>query len=208
MQRKQHWENVYANKRFEEVSWFQEVPVHSLHFINQLHLQPDAAIIDVGAGESKLAEQFIQQGFTDLTVLDISATAIEKAKQNLAAKADKVKWIVADITKFEPRQQYDCWHDRAVFHFLTEQNDIDTYLSVLDKAIKPGGQLIVGTFADNGPEKCSGLPVKRYSEQELVSTFSPFFEKIACEAVAHVTPSGSVQHFIFCTFNKKKNGLS
>lgn len=160
-----------------------------------------AKIIDVGGGESKLVDFLLEEGYENISVLDISANALEKAKKRLGDKAKKVNWIVADITEFEPTEQYDVWHDRAVFHFLTEDNDIKKYQDLVSKAVK--GKMVIGTFSTNGPLKCSGLEIKQNDEISLTSTFAADFEKIECFTIDHITPFDTIQNFIFCSFNKK-----
>ena len=160
-----------------------------------------AKIIDVGGGESKLVDFLLEEGYENISVLDISANALEKAKKRLGDRAKKVNWIVADITEFEPTEQYDIWHDRAVFHFLTEDNDIKKYQDLVSKAVK--GKMVIGTFSTNGPLKCSGLEIKQNDEISLTSTFAADFEKIECFTIDHITPFDTIQNFIFCSFNKK-----
>ncbi|WP_311394780.1 class I SAM-dependent methyltransferase [Empedobacter stercoris] len=160
-----------------------------------------AKIIDVGGGESKLVDFLLEEGYENISVLDISANALEKAKKRLGDKAEKVNWIVADITEFEPTEQYDVWHDRAVFHFLTEDNDIKKYQDLVSKAVK--GKMVIGTFSTNGPLKCSGLEIKQNDEISLTSTFAADFEKIEYFTIDHITPFDTIQNFIFCSFNKK-----
>lgn len=155
-----------------------------------------AKIIDVGGGESKLVDFLLEEGYENISVLDISANALEKAKKRLGDKAKKVNWIVADITEFEPTEQYDVWHDRAVFHFLTEDNDIKKYQDLVSKAVK--GKMVIGTFSTNGPLKCSGLEIKQNDEISLTSNFAADFEKIECFTIDHITPFDTIQNFIFC----------
>ncbi len=196
---KQHWEKIYRTKAPHEVSWTQEVPVLSLDFIRRLGLPKTARIIDVGGGDSKLVDHLLQEGYTNITVLDISAAAIERAKSRLGAAAENVKWIVADILDFKPKEQYDCWHDRAAFHFQTSQEKIDVYLNIVRKAAK--GIVIVGTFSTEGPQKCSGLEVKQYNEASMKTTFEANeFRNIECRREDHITPAGAVQNFVFCSF--------
>lgn len=199
--RKEHWEHVYATKQPHEVSWTQAIPQTSLDLIHSFNLPKSAAIIDIGGGDSRLADFLLDEGYEDITVLDISAIALEKAKQRLGDKAAKIKWIVADITEFEPDRQYDVWHDRAVFHFLTTAEQVAQYKAIVDKAAK--GYLIIGTFAEDGPTKCSGLEVHQYSAVQLAGTFSRSFEKINCKAEDHTTPFHTIQHFTFCSFRAR-----
>lgn len=199
---KQHWENVFTTKQANKVSWYQQTPEESLDFIKQLALPKTAAIIDIGGGDSFLADHLLDQGYTNITVLDISQTAIDKVKTRLGDKAGRVNWVVSNILDFKTDIKYDCWHDRAAFHFLTTGQDVETYLSIAQKNVKPAGKMIIGTFSDNGPAKCSGLPVKQYSEALLSSALQKWFSKIKCITVNHITPFKTVQHFLFCSFKK------
>jgi ubiquinone/menaquinone biosynthesis C-methylase UbiE len=205
--RKKHWETIYQTKRFEDVSWFQPTPETSLSFFKQLNIQTSAKIIDIGGGDSFLVDNLLDLNYQDLTVLDISATALDKAKQRLGERADKVKWIVADVATFRPTEKYDFWHDRAAFHFLTQELEIENYLNTVQKSIQPTGIFVIGTFSEQGPEKCSGIEIKQYSETTMTDRLAKFFEKIKCIKVDHKTPSDAIQNFIFCSFKKlhKKN---
>lgn len=198
--RKQHWDKVYSTKQPNEVSWTQETPKTSLDFIHSYNLPKSASIIDVGGGDSKLVDYLLEEGFENLTVLDISDKALERAKARLGDKADKVKWIASDITEFKPEAKYDVWHDRATFHFLTTTEQIVTYLSTARSAIN--GYLTIGTFSDKGPKKCSGLEIKQYTEPELETQLSTGFEKIRCITEDHITPFNTTQNFLFCSFKK------
>ncbi|MDF0714694.1 class I SAM-dependent methyltransferase [Muricauda sp. 334s03] len=199
MDRKNHWETVYSTKNPDEVSWTQEVPRTSLDFIHSLELEKTAKIIDVGGGDSKLVDFLLDEGFEDITVLDISSNAIERAKARLGSKAQKVKWVESDIIDFNPDGTYDVWHDRAAFHFLTESEQIQTYVDLTKKAVT--GYMVLGTFSKNGPKKCSGLDIKQYNEETMETTFQDF-EKMECKTEEHTTPFGTTQHFIFCSFKK------
>jgi ubiquinone/menaquinone biosynthesis C-methylase UbiE len=202
MSRKEHWEKVYTTKQFTEVSWYQQTPATSLRFIEELGIQKNAAIMDVGGGDSYLVDHLLNAGFTNITVLDISATAIEKAKQRLGAKAKLVNWVVSDITAYKPDRKFDCWHDRAAFHFLTTEEEIHKYLAVTNSAIANNGKIIVGTFSETGSEKCSGLPIKQYSESSLTTLIKKWFDKIKCIHTEHRTPFNTIQNFLFCSFKK------
>jgi ubiquinone/menaquinone biosynthesis C-methylase UbiE len=202
MDKKEHWEQVFTTRQANEVSWYQPTPLQSLDFVKQLAIPTDAAIIDVGGGDSSFVDNLLKLGYKNITVLDISAAAINKAKQRLGKKAILVKWIVADVLELNMEQQYDCWHDRAAFHFLTTASEIDAYLSVAQKHISPRGKLIIGTFSTAGPEKCSGLPIKQYSENILTATLQKWFAKIRCITADHVTPFKTIQQFLFCSFQK------
>lgn len=202
---KQHWNSIYSTKKVTEVSWYEPMPETSLELISGCTLEKDSAVIDIGGGDSFLAEFLLAREFNNITVLDISDNAIDRAKERLGEQAEKVKWIVADITAFEPKEKYDLWHDRAAFHFLTENDQIESYLQKLRQAVKPGGFVIIGTFSDRGPKTCSGLPVKQYSIAELQKLFSQGFENVNSKTTDHTTPSGEVQNFTFCSFQRKEN---
>lgn len=201
--RKQHWEQLYETTDTSTKSWYQSVPHTSLSFIENSGLSLSAKIIDVGAGDSHLVDHLLHRGYENVTVVDISAAAIEKAKRRLGEQADKIQWVVSDITDFNPDETYELWHDRAAFHFLTEPEDVDQYLNTVRKFINDQGNLIIGTFSENGPEKCSGLYIQQYSDLSLTKLFSPYFDVASCEYVDHRTPSGSLQNFVFCHFIKK-----
>jgi ubiquinone/menaquinone biosynthesis C-methylase UbiE len=202
-QDKKHWENIYQTKLPAEVSWTEEVPQTSLTFIHSFHLPKTARIIDVGGGDAKLVDFLLNENFQDVTVLDISGKALERTKLRLGSNATKVKWIEKDITEFAPDTTFDLWHDRAAFHFMSSTEQITKYLSVARKAIKPDGYLVIGTFSENGPEKCSGLPVHRYSAQTLADELSAGFKKLKCVTEDHITPFETKQNFLFCSFKRK-----
>lgn len=195
-----HWENVYRTKTPDQVSWTQTVPRTSLQFIRSFGLDKSARIIDIGGGDSRLVDYLLQEGYKNITVLDISATAINNAKHRLGANAAKVKWVVSDITRFQPIEQYDIWHDRATFHFLTTTAEVTQYLTIAREAV--AGFLTIGTFSDKGPDKCSGLPVKKYDEDLLTRELNDGFEKIRCITEDHITPFQTKQNFLFCSFQK------
>lgn len=200
--RKNHWETVYETKQPNEVSWTQENPKTSLKFIQETHLDKTAKIIDIGGGDSKLVDFLLKEGYENISVLDISSKALEKAKKRLGINAEKVQWIVSDITEFEPENAYDIWHDRATFHFLTTQEQIKKYTEITNKWVN--GFLIIGTFSENGPKKCSGLDIKQYSETAIENQFSDNFKKLKCITEDHITPFETKQNFIFCAFEKIK----
>ncbi len=183
------------------MSWTQDMPAASLDFINSFDIPRDAAIIDIGGGESRLVDYLLEQGYTDITVLDISEAALERAKKRLGDKAAGVTWLVQDITAFRPSRKYTVWHDRATFHFLTQPEQIDTYLAIAAAAVD--GYMAIGTFSDKGPDKCSGLTIRKYTEQELVTQLEQSFEKIRCITENHTTPFNTVQNFLFCSFRKR-----
>ena len=199
--RTSHWEKVYT-KAEDMVSWFQENPTASLRLIRDAGATPHSRIIDIGGGASRLIDALLKQGFLAPTVLDISASALKTAKTRLGAASAKVEWIVADVTKWTPAKCYDIWHDRAAFHFLTKTADRDAYIDRLCSAIAPGGQVIIGTFALDGPEKCSGLPVQRYDSRSLADVLGPAFELADGFTELHRTPWGSIQRFHFSRFRR------
>lgn len=200
---KKHWEIVYQTKNPEQVSWTQETPKTSLDFIHSFGLKKTAKIIDVGGGDSKLVDYLLDEGFKNVTVLDISAKSLEKAKDRLGEKANKVNWIVSDITEFEPNMTFDIWHDRATFHFLTKTEQIKKYIKTARKSVN--GFLTIGTFSKNGPNKCSGLEIKQYNEAELTLELKNGFDKIKCVTEDHLTPFDSTQNFLFCSFKRQLN---
>lgn len=200
--RKNHWENIYNTRELKDVSWFQVRPETSLDFFKQFNVPTTAKIIDIGGGDSLLVDHLLDLGYQDISVLDISESAIERAKVRLGQKANNVKWIVADAATFVPTEQYDFWHDRAAFHFLTEENEISNYLETAQKSINPKGILVIGTFSEQGPKKCSGIEIKQYSETSMTDRLKIFFEKIKCITVDHITPFDTIQNFVFCSFKK------
>lgn len=200
--RKKHWENIYQTKDLKEVSWFQPTPETSLDFFKQLHVPTTAKIIDIGGGDSFLVDHLLKLGYQDISVLDISEEAINRAKQRLGDQAKKVQWIVADVATFKPTMTYDLWHDRATFHFLTNEKEISNYLGTAEQHINARGFLVMGTFSEQGPTKCSGIPIKQYSETTMTDRLQKFFEKINCVAVDHKTPFNTIQNFVFCSFRK------
>lgn len=200
--KKAHWDAVYQSKQPHEVSWTQTVPRASLDFIHSFDLPKTARIIDVGGGDSQLAEHLLREGFEQITVLDISKKAIARAKKRLGRQARKVKWVVADINDFQPAEMFDVWHDRATFHFLTEKTQVERYLDTAKNAVSR--YLVVGTFSDTGPRKCSGLDIKQYSEADLEAAFEKGFQKIRCVNEDHETPFQTVQNFTFCSFTNLK----
>lgn len=198
---KEHWETIYQTKQPNEVSWTQEVPTVSLEFIHQFKISKTANIIDIGGGDSKLVDFLLKEGYTNVSVLDISAAAIERAKDRLGLEATKVTWIVCDILDFHPTIKYDLWHDRAAFHFQTDPHQIHQYLQIVKEAVD--GMVIIGTFSPDGPTKCSGLEIKQYDENGMKEKFeSDSFKNIECKREDHITPAGVVQNFVFCSFLK------
>lgn len=195
-----HWENIYTHKSPQEVSWTQKKPALSLSWIQSLHLPKDAPIIDVGGGESLLVDHLIDMGYSDLTVLDISQAALNRSQERLGSKANSVQWIQADITTFQPKRNYTLWHDRAVFHFLTQKEDIETYTNKVSTAVDQ--YLLMSTFSKDGPLKCSGLPITQYDIESISANFSFTFELIQQEKEIHTTPFNSTQAFIYALFKK------
>jgi SAM-dependent methyltransferase len=201
--RQAHWESVYTSKGENEVSWFQESPAPSSDLIVQAGATHASAIIDIGGGASRLVDYLVEQGFEDVTVLDLSAAALEAARRRLEGRADRVHWIVADATAWEPVKAYDIWHDRAAFHFLTDESDRAAYIARLTKGVREGGHAIIGTFALDGPEKCSGLPVARYDSASLGQALGAKFQLVDTRRHEHATPWGSRQMFQFSVFRRE-----
>ena len=198
---KNHWENVYETKNPDQVSWTQKKPQTSLDFILSSGLGKDASIIDIGGGDSNLVDFLLEEGYENITVLDISAKSLEKAKKRLGDAAGKVKWIVTDITAFEPTETYDIWHDRAAFHFLTTSEQVSKYIDIAEKNVN--NFMILGTFSKNGPTKCSGLDIQQYDEESLSEKFEKSFKKVNCITEDHTTPFDTVKNFVFCSFKKQ-----
>lgn len=197
-----HWQNVYATKSETEVSWFQASPAISLEMIRAASRDPAAAIIDIGGGASRLVDALLQGGYRNLTVLDLSANALDTAKKRIGAAASTVDWIVADATTWRPAKTWDVWHDRAAFHFLTDPRDRAAYVERLRSAVAPGGHVIIATFAPDGPEKCSGLPVQRHDSASLSAELEPEFELVETRSETHHTPWHSTQAFQFSRFRR------
>lgn len=200
--RKKHWENIYQTRELKSVSWFQPVPETALYFLKEFKVPTTAKVIDIGGGDSFLVDHLLDLGYQNITILDISEAAIDRAKLRLGDRAKKVTWIVADAATFEPTEIYDFWYDRAAFHFLTNEQEITNYLETAQKHIHPMGILVIGTFSEQGPKKCSGIEIKQYSETTMTERLKMYFEKIKCLTVDHQTPSGSIQNFIFCSFRR------
>ncbi|WP_228378096.1 class I SAM-dependent methyltransferase [Chryseobacterium aquaticum] len=199
----EHWNSIYENKNENEVSWYQEYPQASIEFIKELKLPLTAHIIDIGGGESRLVDALLDMGYTNITVLDISERALQKTQNRLGEKGKLVQWVVTDITEFNPTEKYDLWHDRAVFHFLTDEENIIKYTSIAERAISQDGFLIMGTFSDKGPTKCSGLEIKQYTDKSLKDAFKDSFKQFSFQYIDHSTPFNTVQNFLFCTFQRK-----
>jgi len=198
---KAHWERIYRTKSPAEVSWTQEIPAISLEFIQVLNLPKDAKIIDVGGGDSLLVDYLLREGYSQLTVLDISSAAIERAKYRLGKNAERVNWMVCDILDFNPSGTYDLWHDRAAFHFQIIPENIRAYLSIMNRSVT--GYAVIGSFSTYGPTKCSGLEIRQYDEESLRKLFEEQgFTRLSCKNEDHITPSGNIQNFLFCSFKK------
>ena len=200
MDRKQHWDRVYAEKAEDAVSWYQTRPETSLALLHSTGIARTDALIDVGGGASRLVDTLLQEGFNDVSVLDIAAEALEKSRKRLEADAGKVRWITADITRWQPERQYRFWHDRAVFHFLTDSADRAAYRRVLEAALVPGGHALMASFALDGPERCSGLPVQRYAPETLAMELGTAFTLVSQRHEAHTTPVGRLQQFQYSLF--------
>jgi SAM-dependent methyltransferase len=200
--RKNHWEKVYRDKSPLEVSWFQENPALSLRLIEKTRIALDAPIIDVGGGASLLVDRLCEAGYSDIGVLDVSASALAHAKNRLADRTCAVSWYEADVTSFKPPKRFALWHDRAVFHFLTSGADRDSYVSVLKQALEPGGHLIMMAFAIDGPVKCSGLDIVQYDADKMKSTLGSGFELVETGHEMHITPVGNQQKFAYFRFTK------
>jgi trans-aconitate methyltransferase len=203
--RHDHWENVYAGKGENQVSWFQETPAISLELIELVGAKPGSGIIDIGGGASRLVDCLVSRGYEDVTVLDLSEAALAAARSRVGESAGRVTWVAADVTIWEPSRTYDIWHDRAAFHFLTEREDQAAYIARLRRAVRPGGHAIIGTFAPDGPERCSGLLVSRYDAAALAATLGRGFELIDARRHEHVTPWGATQKFQFSTFRREQD---
>ena len=199
---KNHWENIYSNKDENEVSWFQTVPKTSHQLIKKLNLESNDNIIDIGSGRSRILKILIDEGFNNLSYLDISKEACNKSKIALGDDKYKVNWNVENVLNFKSKMKYKLWHDRAVFHFFTDKKDIEKYREVAIKNISAGGYLVLGTFSLNGPKKCSGLDVSQYSEQSLNEIFKSDFNLLESFYIDHQTPFDTTQNFLFCIFKK------
>ncbi len=201
--RRAYWDNVYATKASTEVSWFQETPTPLL-LIEATGVGPDARIIDVGGGASNLVDALVARGFNDVTVLDIAVQGLDAAKVRMGAEAEQVNWIVADATNWTPEGLYDLWHDRATFHFLTELSDQEAYMDRLRAAVGPGGHVVISTFSEEGPKRCSGLAVVRRNPERIGYALRENFELRKALYEDHHTPSGSVQNFVHCWFQRRQ----
>ena len=193
----EHWERVWADREPDELSWFQASPATSLRMIAELELPPGAPVVDAGGGASRLAAELLHRGFTDVTVADISAAALEKARAALGEDADRVEWVEADVRSHDFGRRFAVWHDRAVFHFLTDEADRARYLETLSRSLTPDGHVILATFGPDGPTSCSGLPTARYGAAELAAALAPVAELVSDRLETHRTPGGSEQQFLY-----------
>lgn len=198
-----HWDGIYGTKAEDGVSWYQQAPEPSLTLLRLAGAMPNSAIIDIGGGASHLVDTLLDLGFVDVSVLDLSHAALDATRARLGGSADEARWICADITQWRPERRYDVWHDRAAFHFLTDPVDQVTYAATLTQALVPGGHAIIGTFAPDGPEKCSGLPIVRHDATSIGAVLGDGFELVETRRHEHRTPWDSVQHFQFSTFRRK-----
>ena len=203
---KKHWEDVWTRKKSNEVSWYQQYPKTSLDLILSTNPSKDIRIIDVGGGDSNIVEKLLELGFRNITVLDISAKALERAKERLGKRAEMVKWIECDIREFDTNDKYDIWYDRALLHFLTSEEDLKNYVKLTRKYVKEGGCMTLSTFSTNGPMMCSGLDTKQFSEESMKKLFSNGFEFVKSFEEEHKTPFGVGQIFIYTVFRKNNSG--
>ncbi|MGD9529369.1 MAG: trans-aconitate 2-methyltransferase [Dehalococcoidia bacterium] len=200
--RADHWEDVYSRRDERSVSWFQQVPTRTLDIFDELRVDPSRSVADVGAGASRLVDELVQRGFGDLTIVDVSASALAKARARVGT-AEGVQWVVHDVLTWTPRRTFDVWHDRAVFHFLTDPDDVQRYLDVVNGAVEVGGLVVMGTFAEDGPTHCSGLPVSRYRPEELRAVFGPAYEQLGSWREEHRTPAEVVQPFTWVAMRRR-----
>ncbi len=200
--RKSHWEKIYQTRQLEDSSWFEPVPQTTLDYLDQFQVPFHAKIIDIGGGDSLLVDHLLDRGYQSITVLDISEAAISRAQKRLGTRREQVHWIIADAADLHLTEKYDLWHDRAAFHFLTAEAQLNQYIKTAHQHLLPGGLLILGTFSEQGPTRCSGLDIQQYSELTMTALLSEYFDKIECKTVDHTTPSNAIQNFIFCCFRK------
>lgn len=204
--RKKHWEEVYSTRSSHEVSWHQDVPGPSLDLIARAEIPKSAPIIDIGGGASRLADHLLASGFHDISVLDISAIALQEARRRLGRQAAAIQWIEADVTRFEPERRYALWHDRAAFHFLMDRADRERYVDIMLRSLEEGGQAIIAAFAEDGPGKCSGLDVQRYGRASMQQALGAGMRLVEASSDRHLTPSGVEQLFTFYRFRRRRNG--
>ncbi|MBQ0821916.1 class I SAM-dependent methyltransferase [Microvirga sp. HBU67558] len=201
--RQEHWNSIFTTKAGNAVSWFQAIPETSLRLIRTCGLPKDASILDAGAGASHLPDALLAEGFSNITVLDISAAALAKTRARLGDKGQTVRFIVADLAAWKPDLTVDLWHDRAVLHFLTEKRDRAAYADALRRAVRPGGFVVISGFAPSGPERCSGLPVLRADQNAIATLLGPDFDRLDAFEEDHQTPSGGRQRFVFTRFRRR-----
>jgi cyclopropane fatty-acyl-phospholipid synthase-like methyltransferase len=204
MEQKQHWENVFSTKQQNEVSWYQPVPQKSIDFFETQKISKTDAVIDIGCGDSYFVDYLANKNYENIHALDISENAIQRLKNRLGEKANSIHWHISNIIEFTPTCKYTYWHDRAVFHFLTKEEDIQKYLEIVNNNILPDGYMMIATFSKKGPIKCSGLNITQYDIEDLTALFSEYFSCIAAEYYEHPTPFNTTQHFTFCLFKKIK----
>jgi len=202
-ERRAHWERFYATRAETEVSWFQADPAPSLEALARVGATRRSAIVDIGGGASRLVDRLVRDGYSDISVLDVTAAALKTVRARLGEDAQKVQWIVADVTRWTPERSYDVWHDRAAFHFLVDPADRASYVERMRLALRSGGYAVIATFAPDGPEKCSGLTVARHDGESLAAALGPDFEWIETRRHDHQTPSGAVQRFQFSAFRRR-----
>ncbi len=201
--KKDHWEKVFATKAETEVSWFQSYPETSVKLLEEFNPPLDGNVIDVGGGDSHFVDVLLDKGYKNIYLLDISANAIERAKKRLGDRASKINWIVSNSADFKPPVKFDFWHDRASFHFLTVEEQISRYANIVSENIKPGGHMVIGTFSEEGPKKCSALDITQYSEVSMPDRFKSAFNIVKCFKHDHKTPFDTIQNFLFCIFKRK-----
>jgi ubiquinone/menaquinone biosynthesis C-methylase UbiE len=202
LKRENHWQKIYDTKSDNEVSWYQDKPVSSLELIESLDLSKNSKIINVGAGNSNLTAELQKRNFNNLSVLDISANALKRSRDKLKENGDEVDWIATDILDFEPELKYDLWHDRATFHFLINDEDVQKYINILSSAVGKDGYFVLATFSESGPPKCSGLEIQQYSKDKLEILFGKYFKIIKSFDQVHQTPFGTEQNFIYNLFQR------
>jgi len=202
-ERKSHWEGIYGDKNSTEVSWYQEVPDKSLALVVSTGTSQEDAILDVGGGASTLVDHLLDAGYGDITVLDLASRAFDQSRRRLGERASAASWVVSDITRFKPQRKYRLWHDRAVLHFLTDPADRRRYMSVLQQALDPGGHVVIAAFGPEGPLKCSGLEIRRYTIEMLAELLGPEFELQSHELDNHQTPMGATQQFLYSCWTRR-----
>lgn len=200
---KEHWEDIYSRKKFEETSWYQSIPETSLNIIESLGLSREAEIIDVGGGNSYLVDHLLDLEYRNISILDISGKALQSVQTRLGDDAKNVNWIESDVTNFSSENTFDVWHDRAAFHFLTTDDQVKKYMRNLTSSMKSGGYVVLATFSENGPDKCSGIQIRKYSAKDMQSLFEKDFEIVRLENIDHTTPSDSTQNFTLGLFRRK-----